>query len=489
VRWLAIYLPRLPLEALAVGGGGARPLVVVEGQRGRQLIVLCNAAATAAGITPGMRSGVARALSAGLEVRVSDEQRELSALEGVAIWAGKFSSQVVLDVPGGILLELGGSLRLFGGVDRLLPQIRAGLHELGYTALLSLAPTPAGAMLLASDGREDVLDGLQGLRKALLPLPLRRLPLASGQQDQLGRLRLKCVGDLLRLPAADLGSRLGQGFMDYLEQLLGRSPDPRSPFQPPTRFQRQLELPAEVQNVSALLFASHRLLLELSGFLIARQAGTQHLLWHLQHATLPATRFRLGLLSPERNPKRFQILLQERLERVLLPAPVTGIGLRVEDIRPLATGRLSLLRDEYGENGEDREDRQLLERLQARLGKEAVSCISLVSDHRPERAWCRRIPKEIPRLRPAGPGQTFLPLAPRPLWLLAEPLPLEMRDGWPWLDGRLELEPERERIESGWWDGRLVARDYFVACSPEGKRFWIYRDIRGKRGWYLHGFF
>jgi len=64
-----------------------------------------------------------------------------------------------------------------------------------------------------------------------------------------------------------------------------------------------------------------------------------------------------------------------------------------------------------------------------------------------------------------------------------------MRDGWPWLDGRLELEPERERIESGWWDGRLVARDYFVACSPEGKRFWIYRDIRGKRGWYLHGFF
>ena len=131
----------------------------------------------------------------------------------------------------------------------------------------------------------------------------------------------------------------------------------------------------------------------------------------------------------------------------------------------------------------------MLERLQARLGREAVSGIGLVPDHRPECAWCRRIPEEMPGVRRAEPGPPPLPLAPRPLWLLAEPLSLEVRDGWPWLDGRLELEPERERIDSGWWDGHAVARDYFVAASPEGERFWIYRDIRGRRGWYLHGFF
>jgi protein ImuB len=63
------------------------------------------------------------------------------------------------------------------------------------------------------------------------------------------------------------------------------------------------------------------------------------------------------------------------------------------------------------------------------------------------------------------------------------------RAGWPWWRGRLQLEGERERIESGWWDGGAIARDYFVATAPAGERLWIYREIGAGRRWYLHGFF
>jgi protein ImuB len=82
------------------------------------------------------------------------------------------------------------------------------------------------------------------------------------------------------------------------------------------------------------------------------------------------------------------------------------------------------------------------------------------------------------------------PLAagPRPVWLLAEPQPLGARlAAQPWV-----LQDGPERIESGWWDGGDVRRDYFVAETPAGERVWLYRDGRNGFGdgeWFLHGLF
>ena len=81
-----------------------------------------------------------------------------------------------------------------------------------------------------------------------------------------------------------------------------------------------------------------------------------------------------------------------------------------------------------------------------------------------------------------------LPEAPRPLWLLAEPQPLaHLFENRPWI-----LRDGPERIESGWWDGADVRRDYFVAESPQGEIMWIYRDHRygvDDGEWFLHGVF
>ena len=49
-----------------------------------------------------------------------------------------------------------------------------------------------------------------------------------------------------------------------------------------------------------------------------------------------------------------------------------------------------------------------------------------------------------------------------------------------------------ERIESGWWDGGDVRRDYYVADTPDGATVWIYRDHRygvDDGEWFLHGLF
>ena len=77
---------------------------------------------------------------------------------------------------------------------------------------------------------------------------------------------------------------------------------------------------------------------------------------------------------------------------------------------------------------------------------------------------------------------------PRPVWLLAESEPLgHLLEAQPWV-----LRDGPERIESGWWDGADVRRDYFVAENPRGETVWIYRDHRygiDDGEWFLQGVF
>jgi protein ImuB len=132
------------------------------------------------------------------------------------------------------------------------------------------------------------------------------------------------------------------------------------------------------------------------------------------------------------------------------------------------------------EQGKPRGDwERLLERLRARLGTEAVRGVTARAEHRPERASGTADP---------GARQLQLEFGERPIWLLESPRPLAEIGARPHHEGPLELLAGPERIESGWWDGGDVARDYFIARMQNEALVWIYRE-RGGGGWYLHGLF
>ena len=89
-----------------------------------------------------------------------------------------------------------------------------------------------------------------------------------------------------------------------------------------------------------------------------------------------------------------------------------------------------------------------------------------------------------------GPSVFFgSPVSRRPTWLLNRPHRLITTDGNPTLQGALELTAGPERIESGWWDGEEVKRDYYVAENARGEAYWIFREHRDTSAWYLHGVF
>ena len=475
--WLCLYLPQLPLEVFTRGCEDGSPLVVHCGSAGRPRVVAANPSARSAGIKSGLALAAARALQPDLRVHPRDQAAERRALEALAAWSGQFTSMVSLVPPNALLLEVAGSLRFFGGLDPLLQKLKTDIGRLGYQARLATAPTPLAATLLARQGEAICITGHGKLVRALSQLPLTVLGLEEEKQARLTAMGLCRLGDVLRLPRDGLARRFGTELLSLLDRALGRLPDPRMPFVAPPRFAGHLLLPAEVENTEALLFGLQRLIRELVGLLRARVAGVRAMTVQLVHGPASLTDVHVGMVTPGRDEKYLLELLKVRLERVHLTAPVREIRLLADAIESHQVPCQDLFPSSAAEA---EAEEMLIERLRARLGEDAVRGISPVADHRPEFAWCWSEP---------GQGGSQSVGAQRPLWLLSTPRVLKAYQGRPCLEHVLTLWPERERIESGWWDGKDIRRDYFVAEDREGIRYWVFRELSERGGWFLHGVF
>jgi protein ImuB len=498
--WLAIHLPRLALDALiSAPSPRPSPVVVIDAEQRQQNVLAGNEAAYAAGVRPGQSLNTAIAFASQLEILPRNVVQERARLAQLAAWCQRFTPLVSLEPGNELLLEVKGSLHLFGGARSLLAQIAAGLREQNFAAQLALTPTPRSALWLArampsphpspASGRGGkkavaIVEKLEELVRHVVPVSVRCLGWPEELLAQLASLGLRTVGDLMRLPRGGMARRLGHSRLDELDRALGRRADVRHGFRRPQRFDERQALDHEIESAARLTAACEPLLARLQVFLRERQAAVAVLSLVLKHRAQPHTRLRIGLAAPSGDVGHLRTLLEERLAALVLSAPVIAMRLHSGALLELVPvdGNLKI-----GERGGARDPEEalprLLERLRARLGHEAVFGVGVVEDHRPEHAWrLIDVPSSQPSPQPS-PAET------RPLWLFPQPQWLSDRN--PITRGRapLELLSGPERIETGWWDGREVTRDYFVARDERGVRLWIYRDRCAPHGWYVHGLF
>jgi protein ImuB len=474
--WLCLDFHRLALEVFAAGAAG-EAMAVVDGERGSQRILICNDVATEEGVRPGLQVNAALALNPSLRLLDRDRECEQETVARLAAWACQFTSLVSLEPPRGLLLELGGSMKLFGGLDVLLARIGAGLKVLGFAARQALAPVPRAAIWLAR-GK----DGVQILRQEELASQVGALSLyctawPRTTLDALRGMGIRRLEDILRLPRGDFARRLGPARLADLDRATGRLTEPRRAFRSPPVYRGRLDLPEESLDRELMAQGLERLLIEMEGFLRGRQAGVQRPVFGFEHRGTGVTRIMLGLSRPMTDAASIGDLLAERMERLDLIAPVCGLSLESGSVQAIEIIPRRFGGD-FGQGEVVAEVSQaLVDRLRSRLGDDAVRGVCLLAEHRPESAWAYSEPGRSSRV--ARQEQ-------RPFWILETPGRLECRDGKPWLEGRLHLERGPERIESGWWDGGDISRDYFVASSPNGMLLWIFRDRRTVGRWFLH---
>ncbi len=484
--WGCLLFPDLPLEVYARGfdaDAATRPFAVGSGGS-RPQVVASNAAARERGVKRGAPVAAALALAPDLALRDRDPAAEARALEAVATFALSFTSTASLAPPRAVLAEIGGSLKLFGGLDPLLAAMTRGVGALGHAPLVAAAPTPLAALVLARARRHSPVLTPDALPAALADAPLAALDLDPRSLDTLAAAGVRTIGAAQALPRDGLARRFGAALVDALDRAHARAPDPRAPYAPPPSFAGKLALPAPAHDAAALGFAAHRLAQDLAAWLLARGLGVldaelalAHEPWQRARTGRPATTLDLRFAAPAHALGHLSAVMNERLARVVLPAPVDALALATRATAPLASRPLGLLPGD----GADTPLVPLVDRLRARLGDGAVVGYATHAEHRPERAQ-----SEAAEAAPGTPAS--LPDAPRPLWLLADPMSIgDALAAAPWA-----LHDGPERIESGWWDGDDVRRDYYVAQTPQGARAWIFRDHR--RGaddgdWWLHGWF
>ena len=483
--WLCIRFPELSLEAL--GSSRDYPAAVLSEQSGTTAVLSCNAKAARLGVSPGMTLNTALALSPTLDIRQRRQSAERDLLQARANWALAYTPVVSIEFSGAVLLEVGGSLRLFGGLSHLRRRLREDLQACGHRVIIASAPVAKAALWLTRAGKETDCRTENELPGLLADLPLGCLDWPVAVQRQLLQMGIRTLGGCVRLPRDGFARRAGPGYLRELDQGFGRSPDLLPYYQPHEDFHEALEIMPESLVAEEIAGVLHELCSRLSVFLRQRQANVQKLHVQMEHCGRDSTPLEVVLREPCSSAHYFLELLHLQLNQQILPAPVIGLSLHAA-VMPATTSKAGALLASTKVNGHDASSvtaNRLVERLRARLGAQQVHGLSLVAEHRPERAWSVTEPAGPGYGQPL-PGQMVSRV--RPLWLFTSPRRLETLHGKPVYRGALAFISDAERIESGWWDGNDIRRDYYSVTGNGGNRLWIYRDCRDLC-WYLHGLF
>ncbi|ARP87050.1 Y-family DNA polymerase [Bordetella genomosp. 9] len=482
--WIAVNLPRLALDALHPPWPlDATACAVVE----HECVMALTPAAASHGIVLGMRRAGATALAPHAILLDRDVAAEGAAMEGAALALLQYTPEVALGEADSLLLNVGASLRIFGGPRALARRIAATLAELGLQARLGMAPTAGGAWLLArrTDAGPRHALALPRLARRLDALPCALLPQAQPHLEWLHGIGCRQFGFLRRLPRAGLQRRCGPALLKALDAAYGQAPEVHAWISPPAQFKRRFELIERIEHADAVLAVARKLIEQMSGWLTARQRAVPALALEMEHErgrhARPPSRLELTLAEPAWQPAHLLGLLRERLGRMTLEAPVIAVVLEAPRTVPQPAANATLFPEPAQAASEQA---RLLDLLTSRLGETRVLRPCPAADHRPEVAnrWTGVHDT-------AGPG-VRAPVLDRPFWLLDPPQPLQVRRNRPVHGTPLTLVRGPERIESGWWDEAPAVRDYFVAEDADAARYWIYRERGADDGrWFLHGLF
>lgn len=507
-----------------------QPLVLHarDGSRGERVVV-CSPAARQSGARPNMPLAEAAALVQHkhdtLHTIPYEPAADREALEELAAWCEQFSPLVGLEdaaEPTCLLLDITGVAMLFGGQKKLLAKIARRFGRRGYHVQLGLGETIGQAWAAAHCGAGKVAEFARsqpeaekirsvsnccefGCQMSALPAGALRLPAET--LELLDELGITTIAQLQALPRGALASRFGDLLVKRLNQFEGRAKEViiahrgAEPFTASWSLEHPTDRREMVEQVLDILID------RLSAQLDEQDRGAVQMECCIRLVDRPSLTFTVGLYRPTACPRHLSQLVQLQLENRRWPGLVSVVRLQAVTTAPLEVIQGELFPDRQRER--KRQLALLVDRLSSRLGRDRVLTAQPQSDALPERAVAlaptveqRSTAVEERKTRRKEPSRRSPPPAPRglqrPLKLHDPPIPIEALAVAP--DGppqRFQFHRRRhtiarqwgpERIETSWWRGRIVRRDYWRIETTTGHRFWLFRRLDDGE-WFLHGDF
>ncbi|WP_442755581.1 Y-family DNA polymerase [Methylocystis sp. JAN1] len=507
MRFLSVFLPRLPTDRLLRRWSGAAPevLALYARVKGAERLTAVDARAQKLGLVPGLAVADARARCPTLALAEADPQADAALVEALADWSRRFTPLAAADPPDGMLLDVTGAAHLSGGEAALLDEVEGRLLRMGFSVRAALAPGPALARALArfsnarlvSDGAtQDELDALAAA------LPIDALGLDAETNAAMRRPGLRLVGDLLSRPRAPLAARFGRAALTRLDALTCRIRDPICPrFEAPA-FIAERRFPDGLTRREDIEATLKRLAADLCPMLERAGVGARQLEAVFYRVDGAVKRIIAGTSRPQRDPARLAALLNERLAAIAEEGLDTGYGfdalrLGATKVESAAPSQATLVAPPRG-GSDDQDLADLIDRLGARIGLRRVQRLHAQAAHLPE-FTVAAVPAAF------GAAQAFPPQeAVRPLRLFERPEPIEtialfpdgppLRFRWRRVLREVVAFEGPERIAPPWWRAGLdsLTRDYFHVQDRDGRIFWLFREGLYAREtqaprWFLHG--
>ncbi len=406
-------------------------------------------------------------------------------LQTLALWCQCYSPLTAISPPDGIFIDITGCAHLFGG-EFLLRRI---ILRRFPGARIALANTAAASWGLAryGDGESESLD----------PLPLAALNLAERTIIKLRRVGIRRIGELRRLPRAELMAGYGPEPALKLAQALGSAPEVLRFFSAPPDFCETRHFAEPIYAPAQLQAALAQLAARLCGRLAAARAGATTLLVRFYRVDAQRPEILLRFAGACRDEVQISKLLNEKLQNIDPGFGVEAISLDATAIEPLAPVQISIEKPAA-------DDTKPINIILNRLGGEKIWRVAPRDSHIPEYA-ARRIPVTLPPVPWAKPGHKRpVKLLRRPDAITAiAPVPDDppIFFSWRGKSHRITRATGPERIARDWWrhehdNARPEAekiRDYYAVEDTEGARFWVFRagrvDGQAPARWYIHGFF
>ncbi len=432
-----------------------------------------------------------------------DPAADRRELESLAVRADCLSPIVHIEGDDSLIADVTGCERLFEGEPNLLRRTIEGFKAHSFTTRCAIADTLGAAWALAHAHPEPAVISAPGQTAAFVaPLPVSSLRIDEGTVGALASVGVETIESLLHLPRSSLACRFGQGLLARIDQALGDLPEVLTPYRPQPVVTSRFCIGVATTRIDVLTETIRHALIPFCEKLETRTAGVRQLFItfycpDVVPADGPQTRnvtLSLNLSQPTRSVHHLFRLLVVLLDRLHLPAPTDSLMLWAREIEPLEG-----LQDELfaTEEADGRELGNLLDRLTVRLGHDAVVRPHLIREHQPERAF-RYVSVVGSKSKPAFSQEKVAISGPRPSRLSLHPIEIAatalVPEGPPIsfsLHGTQSTVADSvgpERIETGWWRGRHVMRDYYRVTTGSGRRCWIFRD-RDTGQWFLHGWF
>ncbi len=475
-------------------------------------VVACSRSATAAGVRRDMPLAEARTLMGDGRIDQHDPSADREALRELGEWCRRYTPSVALEPAApaeSLVLDTTGCDHLHGGERPMLVRIVDEFSRQGLSARAAVADTLGAAWAAAHfSGETAVVVGRGESVSTLSPLPVESLRLLPEIVGTLHELDLRTVGQLLALPRDSLRSRFDPLLLERIDQATGRVPEAVTFEHAPQPVVATWEFEHPVSERTWICVMLQRLVDDVASQLAERFLGTAELECRLLHGG-QCRAVTVGLVRPTASGTHLWALLELKLERVPFGDEVSRLQVEATLLQPLRERQPTLIDSPGGFD----EAADLIERLTSRLGEGAVLRPECADDHQPERAFRMRPAirnKPIrdrliltePELTKPDPPSVRPPhtLSPhvRPPSVWREPCRVvavsvvpdgpPVRFGWQGYEHQVVRSWGPERIETGWWRGGQIRRDYYRVETAQWRRFWLFRD-RSTGEWFLQGSF